>query len=54
MVFLHELVAMTNYCNLKCSLCDWPKEKIKKLSAAERMIAKHHLEKTRALGDSFL
>jgi sulfatase maturation enzyme AslB (radical SAM superfamily) len=51
MVFLHELVAMTNYCNLKCSYCDWPKEKIKKLSADERRIAKHHLEKTRVLGD---
>lgn len=51
MVFLYEIVAMTNYCNLKCSYCDWPKEQIKSLSALEKKTAKQHLEKTRILSD---
>lgn len=51
MKFLLELLGMTNQCNLRCTYCDWEKDKYKKLSRDEISNAKQHLTKIKKLID---
>ena len=52
MKFLLELLGMTNQCNLKCSYCDWQKERYFDLTEEHIKTAKNNLHRIKELIDN--
>ena len=51
MKFLVEILGMTNQCNLRCTYCDWKKEKQYKLTEEDKIKVKNNLKKIREMLD---
>ena len=52
MIFAYQILRLTNYCNLRCSYCDWQKEYGFSLNKQQLETAKRNINWTRSFADN--